>query len=116
MFPPGSTVVLDGRLDVSPMPIKPALRYLLARHGVRAVSEGADLRLGTYYDAGNLPYQAAIYVRDRLGQPAPLTRLVARAHYVDGWGPWTVSVWVRGSRSATQSHHSAPPLAAAHIG
>jgi hypothetical protein len=116
MFPPGSTVVLDGRLDVSPMPMKPALRYLLARHGVRAVSEGADLRLGTYYDAGNLPYQAAIYVRDRLGQPAPLTRLVARAHYVDGWGPWTVSVWVRGSRSATQSHHSAPPLAAAHIG
>jgi hypothetical protein len=63
------------------MPIKPALRYLLVRHGGRVVSEGADLRLGTYYDVDHHPYQATVYVRDRLGQPAPLTRLVARAHY-----------------------------------
>lgn len=93
MFHAGQTVALNGRLDVSPMPIKPALRYLLVRHGVRTLSPGADVRLGSYYDLDRRPYDAALYVSDRLGPPAPRTRLIARARYVDGWGPWTVSVW-----------------------
>jgi hypothetical protein len=100
-FAAGQTVRLEGSLDVSPMPIKPALRYLLVRHGVRVVSPGASLRLGDYYDVDHLPYAATVYVRDRLGPPAPRTRLAARARYVDGWGPWTVSVWVGPGRRAT---------------
>jgi hypothetical protein len=106
-FAAGQTVMLDGRLDVSPMPIKPALRYLLVRHGVRVVSRGADQRLGSYYELDHHPYDATVYVRDRLGRPAPHTRLVARARYVDGWGPWTVSVWVglrRPHRVAHKAH------------
>jgi hypothetical protein len=99
-FAAGQTVRLEGGLDVSPMPIKPALRYLLVRHGVRVVSPGASLRLGDYYEADHLPYSATVYVRDRLGPPAPDTRLVARARYADGWGPWTVSVWVGPGRGA----------------
>jgi hypothetical protein len=101
MFAAGQTVRLEGPLDVSPMPIKPALRYLLVRQGVRVVSPGASLRLGEYYDVDHLPYAATLYVRDRLGPPAPDTRLAARARYVDGWGPWTISVWVGPGRRAT---------------
>jgi hypothetical protein len=66
---------------------------LLVRHGVRTLSPGADVRLGSYYELDHRPYDAALYVSDRLGPPAPRTRLLARARYVDGWGPWTVSVW-----------------------
>jgi hypothetical protein len=93
MFAPGQTVALQGRLDVSPMPIKPALRYLLVRHGVRVLSPGAYQRLGSYYELDHRSYDATLYVRDLLGPPAPHTRLIARARYVDRWGPWTVSVW-----------------------
>src|SRR5204862_8179927 len=32
-IPPRENVLLDGRLDVSPMPVKAALRYFLVRHG-----------------------------------------------------------------------------------
>ena len=108
LFAAGETVRLEGGLDVSPMPIKPALRYLLVRHGVRVVSPGASLRLGDYYDVDHLPYAATLYVRDRLGPPAPHSRLVARARYVDGWGPWTISVWVGpGRRATTGAPHGA---------
>jgi hypothetical protein len=98
MFAAGQTVRLDGRLDVSPMPIKPALRYLLVRHGVRVLSSGAFQRLGSYYEADHRPYDATVYVGDRLRPPVAHARLVARARYFDGWGPWTVSVWVRSRR------------------
>jgi hypothetical protein len=104
MFAAGQTVRLDGRLDVSPMPIKPALRYLLVRHGVRVLSRGAFQRLGSYYEVDHRPYDASVYVRDRLGRPVAHATLVARAHYVDGWGPWTVSVWVAASRGATSAY------------
>ena len=104
MFASGQTVRLVGRLDVSPMPIKPALRYLLVRHGVRVVSPGASVRLGSYYEVDHRSYDATVYVGDRLGPPAAHARLVARAHYVDGWGPWTVSVWVRLRRPHGVTH------------
>jgi hypothetical protein len=93
-FAAGQTVALAGRLDVSPMPIKPALRYLLVRHGVRVLSRGAYERLGSYYEVDHRSYGATVYVRDLFGPPAAHTQLVARARYLDGWGPWTVSVWV----------------------
>ena len=99
MFAPGQTVALNGGLDVSPMPIKPALRYLLVRHGVRVLGRRAYERLGYYYETDHRPYVAALYVSDRLGPPAAHTGLVARARYVDGWGRWTVSVWVGPGRA-----------------
>lgn len=107
-FAAGQTVVLNGRLDVSPMPIKPALRYLLVRHGVRVLSPGAYLRLGRYYELDHRPYDATLYIRDRLGPPAPHTRLAGRARYVDHWGPWAVSVWTGpGSRARTAAPRDA---------
>jgi hypothetical protein len=108
MFASGQTVRLEGRLDVSPMPIKPALRYLLVRHGVGVLSRGASVRLGSSYEVDHRSYDATVYVRDRLGPPVAHTRLVARPRYVDGWGPWTVSVWVRLRRPhgvAHKPHH-----------
>lgn len=93
MFSAGQTVALAGRLDVSPMPIKPALRYLLVHHGVRVLSRGAYERLGSYYEVDHRSYDATVYVGDLPGPPAPHTRLIARARYVDRWGRWTVSVW-----------------------
>jgi hypothetical protein len=108
MFAAGQTVRLDGRLDVSPMPIKPALRYLLVRHGVHVLSRGAYQRLGTAYEVDHRPFDATLYVGDRLVPPAPRVRLVARARYVDNWGPWTVSVWVGpGSRATTAAPRGA---------
>jgi hypothetical protein len=104
MFAAGETVALDGRLDVSPMPIKPALRYLLVRNGVRVLSRGAYQRLGDSYELDHRSYDATVYVGDRLRPPAADTRLVARARYVDGWGPWTVSVWVRLGRPHRVTH------------
>jgi hypothetical protein len=113
MFRAGQTVRLNGRLDVSPMPIKPALRYLLVRHGARVLSPGASRRLGSSYDVDHRAYVATVYVGDRLVPPAPRARLVARARYADGWGPWTVSVWVgpgsRATKGAPRGARSARP-------
>lgn len=102
-IPPGRTVLLEGRLDVSPMPVKPALRYFLVRHGDRVLGPDSYLRLGWWYELDHRPYDASVYVADRTKRPASHLRLVGKAAYTDGWGPHVVTVWIGPARrSAAQ--------------
>lgn len=98
-IPRGSTVLLLGDLDVSTMPVKPALRYYLVRHGVRPLATDSYQRLGSWYELYRRRYQYVAYVGfrarpPRRGLPPAQLTLAARASYRDGWGAHTVSVWV----------------------
>jgi hypothetical protein len=91
---PGRTVELVGILNIATMPIKPALRYFLVRHGVRPLARGSNLRLGDWYELHRRPYQDIVYVDDGTRRPTGRARLVARAGFRDRWGPQVVSVWI----------------------
>jgi hypothetical protein len=98
-IPAGRTIQLEGRLDISALPIKPGLRYLMVRHGVRVLGRGSYLRLGGWYELYDRPYDDDVYVYDGVKPPAPRARLVDRVRYRDGWGAHVVSVWMTpGSR------------------
>jgi hypothetical protein len=93
-IPPGRTVLLEGRLDVSAMPVKPALRYFLVRHGDRVLAPGSYQRLGWWYELDHRSYDTAVRVSDQARPPARHLRLVGEEAYRDGWGPHVVAVWV----------------------
>ncbi len=94
VVPAGQTIDLTtGALDWATMPIKPAVRYFLERHGDRVLAKGSDARLGTWYDLGRRPYGWVVNVGDGVHAPLGGFTLAARVRYVDGWGPETVSVW-----------------------
>jgi hypothetical protein len=105
-IPRGGTVELLGSLNIATMPIKPALRYFLVRHGVRPLATGSFLRLGNWYEVYGRPYQAVVYVENGSRAPAKGVQLLDRVHFTTGWGPQTVSLWVyrhgRGPRPARQ--------------
>jgi hypothetical protein len=91
---PRRSVLLAGRLDVSPMPVKPALRYFLVRHGDRVLGPDSYLRLGSWYELGHRPYDASVYVADVPRPPARHLALAGEARYRDGWGAHVVTVWI----------------------
>ncbi len=94
LIPAGQTIDLtSGRLDWATMPIKPAVRYFLVRHGDRVLAKGSDARLGSWYDLGRRPYGWVVNVSDGRRAPSSGFTLAVRVHYVDGWGPETLSVW-----------------------
>jgi hypothetical protein len=103
---PGRTVELLGSLNIATMPIKPALRYSLVRHGVRPLAPGSFLRLGNWYELYGRPYQAVVYVENGSRAPAKGVQLLDRVRFTTGWGPQIVSLWVyrhgRGPRPARQ--------------
>jgi hypothetical protein len=91
----GETVLLEGRLDVSGLPVKPALRYFLVRHGDRVLGPDSYPRLGSWYELDHRPYDASVYVVDRgRHRPARHLQLVGTAAYRDGWGPHVLKVWI----------------------
>jgi hypothetical protein len=94
VVPPGRTVELVGSLNVATMPIKPALRYFLVRHGVRPLARGSNLRLGDWYELRHHPYQDIVYVDDGTRPPVRGARLVDRTGFTDRWGPQVVSLWI----------------------
>jgi hypothetical protein len=94
VIPAGSTVELQGRLDVATLPLKPSLRYFLVRHDVRVLGRGSYLRLGTWYELYDRPFDHIVWVDDGTRSPAPHTRLVARVRFRDGFGAQVVSLWV----------------------
>ena len=94
VVPSGGTVELVGSLNIATMPIKPALRYFLVRHGVRPLARGSNLRLGDWYELHRRPYQNVIYVNDGTRRPVGGARLVDRARFTDRWGPQVVSLWI----------------------
>jgi hypothetical protein len=91
---PGRTVELLGSLNIATMPIKPALRYFLVRHGVRPLAPGSFLRLGSWYELYGRPYQSVVYVENGIRAPATGLRLLDRVHFTTGWGPEIVSLWI----------------------
>jgi hypothetical protein len=93
-IPPGRTVLLEGRLDVSAMPLKPALRYFLVRHGVRVLGPDSYQRLGWWYELEHRPYDADVHVSDQARSPGRRFALVGEATYADGWGAHVLSVWI----------------------
>src|SRR6202035_2692354 len=93
-IPSGSTVKLLGSLNIATMPIKPALRYFLVRHGVRPLAPGSFLRLGDWYELHGRPYQAVVYVENGTRAPATGAQLLDRVRFTTGWGPEIVSLWV----------------------
>jgi hypothetical protein len=93
-IPSGRTVQLVGNLDLATMPIKPALRYFLARHRVRALARGSYLRLGSWYELYDRPFQYMVYVDDGVRRPAPHAKLLDRVHFLDPFGPQVVSLWL----------------------
>jgi hypothetical protein len=107
-IPPGRTVNLLASLDYSTTVIKPALRYLLARHGVRALSSGSKIRIGDWYELGNRPYQEVVYVYNGISRPARGARLIDSVRVVDGKGTHVVSAWISsslaGARGPTAFH------------
>jgi hypothetical protein len=91
---PARTVELLGSLNLATMPIKPALRYFLVRHGVRALAPGSYLRLGGWYELYGRPYQAVAYVENGTRAPARGVQLLDRVRFTTGWGPEVVSLWL----------------------
>jgi hypothetical protein len=93
-IPAGATVELEGRLDVATLPLKPSLRYFLVRHHVRVLGRGSYLRLGTWYELYDRPFDHIVWVDDGTRSPAPHARLVKRVRFRDGFGAQVVSLWV----------------------
>ena len=94
VIPAGATVELEGRLDVATLPLKPSLRYFLVRHHVRVLGRGSYLRLGTWYELYDRPFDHIVWVDDGTRSPAPHARLLKRVRFRDGLGAQVVSLWV----------------------
>jgi len=109
VIPAGRSVELLANLGYSTMVIKPAIRYLLARHGVRALGQGSKARIGDWYELYDRPFQYVVYLREGVRAPASGSRLIDRVRVVDGTGTHVVSEWV----SAPPPARGSPtPLAA----
>ena len=93
-LPPGRSVNLLSNLGYSTMVMKPAMRYLLARHGVRALGAGSRIRIGEYYELDHRPFQNYVYLTDGRHPPAPGARVLARADVRDPEGVHVVSAWI----------------------
>lgn len=107
-IPAGRSVQLLANLGYSTMVIKPAIRYLLARHGVRALGQGSKARIGDWYELYDRPYQYVVYLREGVRSPAIGSRLIDRVRVVDGTGAHVVSEWIS---SPPPGRGSATPLA-----
>jgi hypothetical protein len=91
---PGRTVNLVANLGYSTTVMKPALRYLLARHGVRALSRGSKVRIGDWYELDDRPFQYFVYLDDEAKAPARGARFIDSVRVVDQKGLHLVSLWV----------------------
>ena len=85
---------LVSNLGYSTMVIKPAIRYLLARHGVRALGAGSRIRIGEYYELDHRGFEYFVYLTDGRRAPAPAARLVVKADVRDSEGRRVVSAWI----------------------
>jgi hypothetical protein len=87
-------VRLLGFLGNGTFRFKQAARFAMVRRGIRPLSPGIDVRLGTWYDVDHRRYDCTVYVEDRARRPAGAAVVVARTRFDDGTGSYPVSVWV----------------------
>jgi hypothetical protein len=81
--PPGRTVLLTGALGSETFRFKMAARFAMVRRGIRPVSPGSDLRLGSWYELRHLRYDCAVYVRDGTARPARGASAIAHLRFAD---------------------------------
>jgi hypothetical protein len=92
--PPHRTVKLLGYLGNRTFRFKMAARYAMVRRGIRPLSPGIDVRLGSWYDLDHRRYDCTVYVKDGITSPAQLASEAARFSFEDGTGSYPVTVWV----------------------
>jgi hypothetical protein len=107
LVPPGGSVLLEGQLDGSTMPVKPAVRYFLVARGTRVLAPGSILRLGSWYELYHRPYRQAIYLSDVPRPPVKGVTLVIAAPFRDGSGAHTVYAWLSRPARAARGAQSA---------
>jgi hypothetical protein len=89
--PGRSTVNLIGGLGTHTFRFKMAARFALVRRGVRPLSPGTDVRLGSWYELDHRAYRCTVYVEDGSRSPQRgATRIAAFAFEA----AFPVSVWV----------------------
>jgi len=91
--PAHRTVLLIGALGNSTFRFKMASRYALRRHGVRPISPGTDVRLGSWYEKDHHPYDCTLYVQDGDRRPSRRATLLVRTSFYDGTVSRPISVW-----------------------
>jgi hypothetical protein len=103
---PGETLAYHpGPLDPGTQPIEPTLRFLLVRHGVRPLTDGALPRLGSYYFEDDRAVSGVVFVADGFRAPHGM-RLLARVRFSSPWRREVLSVW---TRAASSSAPATPP-------
>jgi hypothetical protein len=114
---PGHSVNLVASLGYSTTVMKPALRYLLARHGVRALGRGSKVRIGDWYELDGRSFQYVVYLYDGTRSPARGARFIDSVRVVDQKGLHPVSLWVSPhpatGRNAYPERHLVPAHARA---
>ena len=93
-IPSYTTVRYEGGLDGPTLPIKPALRYDLARRDVRVLAKGSYQRLGYWYELFKRPYNMTLYVANSSRPPAKGVSLLSHVAFKDAFGPHKVYVWL----------------------
>jgi hypothetical protein len=113
-IPVDRTVRLDGKLDVATQPFKAAVRFQLARRGIRVLSKGAGARNGAWYELDHHPYGTVLTLTDHPRHPHRAALLV-HVRFTEHAASSSVFVWVARSgagvrgRSAWASGARPPP-------
>jgi hypothetical protein len=111
--PTRRTVMLVGYLGNRTFRFKMAARFAMVRRGIRPLSPGIDVRLGSWYELDHHRYDCAVYVQDASRSPARQAAAVARFSFQDGTGSYPVTAWVspagcpRGGALARQASSAA---------
>jgi hypothetical protein len=92
-IPSSETVRMDGRLDPRSLPIKAAIRYHLALHGVRVLATGSYYRSGYWYEPLNRPYNMTLYLSNHARAPTRWAVLVVRVAFTEV-GRHRLYVWI----------------------
>jgi len=82
-----------GAQNVSTQPMEPAVRFGLVRHGDLVLSNGAVVRLGTYYELLKKPYRWYVLIGDGTRSRRHMARVIT-VSFTDGFGHSTFSAWV----------------------
>jgi hypothetical protein len=93
-IPRGHTVRLNGTLDVATQPFKAAVRYGLARRGIRVLSRGAANRNGDWYELDHRRYDTVVTLTDRPRRPGSRASLLVHVRFTERGAASSVFVWL----------------------
>jgi hypothetical protein len=93
-IPAGRTVRLPAGLGNATFRFKMAARFALVRRGIRPLSPGGNVRLGTWYELRKRPYDCTVYVKDGSASPAARAEQIAHVVFRGPARSYPVTVWV----------------------